>query len=139
EKQFHGEYIVNLAPLKETAKRIIPILEQYEETLPYAIWLKSQLDYLEVSDQIRLTIPAPKPPPGQPPKPAPNPAPQVIREIWIKKIGERPWPKNANVYVAALKPIFAAEGIPSELVWIAEAESTFDPRAPSPVGALGMF
>src|SRR5438105_11867116 len=129
EKQFHGEYIVNLAPLKETARAVIPILEQYEETLPYAVWLKSQLDYLEVSDQIRLLIPAPKPAPGQPPKPVPNPAPQVLREIWVKKIAERPWPKNAKDFVPALKPIFAAEAIPPELVWIGEVESSFDPRA----------
>src|SRR5215471_2754537 len=39
EKQFHGEYVVDLARLNETAKVVISILEEYEETLPYAIWL----------------------------------------------------------------------------------------------------
>ena len=139
EKQFHGEYVVDLARLKETAKVVISILEEYEETLPYAIWLKSQLEYLEVADQIRLLIPAPRTIPGEPPKRAPNPAPRVLREIWIKKIAERPWPKNARDYMAVIKPVFAGEGVPQELAWIAEVESTFDPRARSPVGAVGMF
>ena len=139
EKQFHGEYVVDLALLKDSAKAIIPLLEKYEETLPYAVWLKTQLDYLEVADQLRLIIPAPKSEPGRPPKPIPNPAPQVVREIWIKKVAERPWPKTARLYVSALKPIFSAQKVPPELLWIAEVESSFDPRARSPQGAAGLF
>jgi len=139
EKQFQGEYVVDLAVLKEGAKAIIPLLEQYEETLPYAIWLKTQLDYLEVAEQLRLIIPAPKPEPGRPPKPVPNPAPKVVREIWIKKYAERPWPKTAKPYVAVLRPIFQAQKVPPELLWLAEVESSFDPRARSPQGAAGLF
>jgi membrane-bound lytic murein transglycosylase D len=139
EKEFRGEYVLDLAQLNQTAKAIIPLLEQYEDTLPYALWLRTQLDYLEVAEQLRLRIPAPKPEPGQPPKPLPNPAPQVEREIWIKKLAERPWPARAKPFVANLKPIFAAEKVPPELVWVAEVESSFDPRARSPVGAAGLF
>jgi membrane-bound lytic murein transglycosylase D len=139
QKQFHGEYVLELAPLKETAKTILPLLEGYEETQPYAAWLKAQLDYLEVADQFRLTIPPPKIEPGLPPKPIPNPTPKVEREIWIKKIAARPRPETANPYVSRLKPIFAGQGVPPELVWIAEVESSFDPRARSPVGAAGLF
>jgi hypothetical protein len=35
--------------------------------------------------------------------------------------------------------IFRAEGVPPEFVWQAEAESTFNPAARSPVGAVGLF
>ena len=139
QKQFQGEYVVDLASLKDTAKAILPLLEGYEETLPYALWLKSHLDYLDVAEELRLRFPPPKFAPGQPPKPAPNPAPQIEREIWIKKLAERPWPKSAKPLVPRLKPIFAARKIPSELVWIAEVESSFDPRARSPAGATGLF
>jgi membrane-bound lytic murein transglycosylase D len=139
QKQFHGEYVVNLGYMKDLVKSAVPLLEKYEETLPYAIWLKTRLDYLEVADQFRLIIPAPKVVPGEPPKPAPNPPPQKEREIWIEKVTPRPWPKSAKSYVPRLKPIFAAEKVPPELVWIAEAESSFDPRARSPVGAVGLF
>ena len=139
QKQFHGEYVVDLAQLKDAANNILPLLESYDETLPYAVWLKTRLDYLDVADQFRLVIPLPKTEPGQPPRPRPNPPPQKEREVWVRELAERPWPKNAKPYVAYLKPIFAAEKIPPELVWIAEVESSFDPRARSPVGAAGLF
>jgi membrane-bound lytic murein transglycosylase D len=38
-----------------------------------------------------------------------------------------------------LKKVFWKEQVPPELVWIAEVESSFDSRARSPVGAVGMF
>ena len=38
-----------------------------------------------------------------------------------------------------LKPIFAWEKVPPELVWLAEVESSFNPRARSPAGAAGLF
>jgi membrane-bound lytic murein transglycosylase D len=41
--------------------------------------------------------------------------------------------------VPELKPIFAAQKIPPELVWVAEVESSFDRRARSPAGAAGLF
>ncbi len=139
QKQFHGEYVVNLSALKETAKSVLPLLESYEETLPYALWLKTRLDYLEVADEFRLLIPPRKPEPGQPPKPAPNPTPEKEREVWDKKLSERPWPPSAQQYVSQLKPIFQDQRVPAELVWVAEVESSFDPRARSPVGATGLF
>ena len=138
-KQFHNQQVVDLGALNDTAKTILPLLERYEETAPYAAWLKTRLDYLEVADQIRRSTPPPTPEPGQPPKPAPNPAPAKEREIWIKRLSARPWPEGAKPYVSHLKPIFAAQKVPSELVWIAEVESAFDPRVRSPAGAAGLF
>jgi membrane-bound lytic murein transglycosylase D len=118
---------------------VLPLLERYEETAPYGAWLKAQLDYLEVAEQIRTNTPPAKTAPGQPPPPPPNPAPQQVREIWIKKLANRPRPESANPYVTELKPLFAAQKVPPELVWVAEVESGFDPRARSPVGAVGLF
>lgn len=46
---------------------------------------------------------------------------------------------NMAGLVKQLKAIFRDEGIPPELVWIAEVESRFDPLAESTSGALGMF
>src|SRR5205823_5893545 len=135
QKQFQSRYILDLAQLREAAEMIIPLLEPYEETAPYAAWLRTQLDSLEVAEQLRRLVPAPKPEPGRPAKPLPNPAPQMVREIWIKKVAERPWPKTAKGYVSSLKPIFSAQKVPPELVWVAEVESSFDPRARSPAGA----
>src|SRR5579885_3523611 len=47
QKQFHGQYVIDLAGLRKTAESVIPVLEQYEETLPYALWLKVHLEDLE--------------------------------------------------------------------------------------------
>jgi membrane-bound lytic murein transglycosylase D len=139
QKQFHGDYVIDLASLKDAARTMLPLLESHEDTQPYAAWLKARLDYLDVADQFRLTIPPPKATPGQPPAPTPNPAPRMEREIWVKKLADRPWPEAAKPYVSRLKPIFAAQKVPTELVWIAEVESAFDPRARSPAGAAGLF
>jgi len=140
QKQFQKEYILDLAQLKETAKAIIPLLEQYEETVPYAIWLKNQLVSMDVAERLgELAPPSPKPEPGRAPAPPATPEPQSVREIWIKKIAGQPWPPGAKRYVSTLKPVFIARKVPPELVWIAEVESSFDPRARSPAGAAGLF
>ncbi len=139
QKRSHGEYVVDLAALNDTARAVLPLLEGYEETQPYAAWLKAQLDYLDVADQFRRVTPPPKPEPGQPPKPVPNPAPKAERAMWDKELADRPWPAAAKPYVTRLKPIFTEQKVPSELVWVAEVESSFDPRARSPAGATGLF
>jgi membrane-bound lytic murein transglycosylase D len=138
QKEFQGEYVIDLASLKENAKALLPVLEKYEETLPYALWLRTRLDYLEVADELRLRIQPPQAKPGTS-LPLPKPTPQLEREVWIQKLKERPWPKPAKAYVSRLKPVFAAENIPEELMWVAEVESSFDPRARSPAGAAGLF
>lgn len=138
-QRFQGEYIVDLAALRETAEAVLPLLEAHPDTQPYAAWLKSRLDYLQVADEFRLLTPPPKGEPSQPPPPVPNPTPQKEREIWIKKVAARPWPPAAKEFVPRLKPIFIAQKIPPELVWLAEVESSFDSRARSPDGAAGLF
>lgn len=139
QQRFQGEYVVDLAPLKDAASAILPILESNEETQPYVPWLKAQLDYLEVAEEYTISNPPPKIEPGKPVVPVPNPPPQLERELWIKKISPRPWPEAAKEYVPQLKPVFLAEKVPSELVWIAEVESSFDRHAKSPAGAAGLF
>jgi membrane-bound lytic murein transglycosylase D len=139
QKEFQGEYVVDLAGLKDAANSVIPILEQFDETLPYALWLKVHLDDLEVADELRLIIPRPKTGPGQPARPIPNPPAKKEREIWITRLAKRPYPQNAAPYLAQLKSVFASERVPTELVWIAEVESSFDPRVRSPAGAAGLF
>jgi membrane-bound lytic murein transglycosylase D len=139
QQRFQGDYVVDLAALRETAKTILPLLENSEDTRPYAAWLKAQMDYLDVADEIRITAPPSTVETNQPPKPVANPPPQVERELWVKKVAGRPWPAAAKEYVPELKPIFSAQQVPPELVWLAEVESSFDRRARSPAGAAGLF
>ena len=79
QREFQGQYVLDLAALRDAAKEVVPLLEQYEETYPYAIWLKTRLDYLEVAEQLKLIVSPPKTEPGKPPKTIPNPPPQKAR------------------------------------------------------------
>ncbi|HVU28145.1 MAG TPA: lytic transglycosylase domain-containing protein [Verrucomicrobiae bacterium] len=139
QRQFQGDYVVNLAALRQAAQTVLPLLQSHEETQPYAAWLKAQMDYLEVADEIRITIPPPKIETNQPPPLPVNPPAQTEREIWIKKVAIEPWPDGAKKYVPQLKPVFAAQKVPPELVWLAEVESSFDRSVQSPAGAAGLF
>jgi len=139
QRRYQGDYVVDLAALRQTAQTVLPLLESREETQPYAAWLKAQMDYLDVADEIRLTIPPPNLETNQPPQPIPNPPAEKEREIWVKKVSVGPWPAAAKEYVPELKPLFAAQRVPPELVWVAEVESSFDRRAVSPAGAAGLF
>jgi membrane-bound lytic murein transglycosylase D len=139
QKRYQGDYVVDLAGLRDTAHTVELLLDSSDDTRPYASWLKAQTDYLDVADEIRVRIPAPGVETNLPPKPVPNPPPQMEREIWIKKVANRPWPPSAKELVPVLKPVFTAQKVPSELVWLAEVESSFNREALSPVGAAGLF
>jgi membrane-bound lytic murein transglycosylase D len=139
QKRYQGDYVVDLAGLRDTAHTVELLLDSSDETRPYASWLKAQTDYLDVADEIRVKVPAPGVETNQPPRPVPNPPPQVEREIWIKKVANRPWPAPAKELVPELKPVFTAQKVPPELVWLAEVESSFNREALSPVGAAGLF
>lgn len=139
QKRFQGEYVIDLAQLRDAAKLLLPILESHEETAAYGAWLKARMDYLDVAEELRLRIPPPKSEPDQPAPIPEKPQPDIEREIWITKISKQPKPATSNPYVTKLKPVFARHNLPPELVWLAEVESAFDPRARSPVGAAGLF
>jgi len=132
QKRLEGASVYDLASLKQTAVEILPLLQEFEETQPYAVWLRTRLDYLEVSEKLQKEIPTTerRPPP---------PTPQFERSVWIKEITRHPVPEAAEKHLPRLRAIFAEERVPPELVWVAEVESSFDPTARSPVGAAGMF
>jgi membrane-bound lytic murein transglycosylase D len=139
QQRFQGDYVVDLASLKQTAHTLLPLLDSRETTRPYAAWLAAQMDYFDVADEITITIPAPKVETNQPTPRRANPSPQAERGLWIRKVSGHPWPAAAKEYVPQLKPIFAAQKVPTQLVWLAQVESSFDRRAESPAGAAGLF
>lgn len=133
-RRLQNESLYDLAPLKDTATALLPVLDGFEETRPYASWLRTHLDYLVVSDEFKRRAPTPRP--GQPQR---NPPADAQRTVWDQQLEKRPLPARAQTYVPRLKPIFASQGAPPALVWLAEVESSFDPAARSPAGAVGMF
>jgi membrane-bound lytic murein transglycosylase D len=139
QEYLRGDDVLDVAQLKNAANAILPLLDEHEETQPYAAWLRSRLDYFEAAEELNAANPPPKPEPGKPAPRRANPTFKAEQEIWVKKISPRPWPKGAAEMVPKLKNIFLAERVPAALVWLAEVESGFNARAQSPTGALGLF
>ncbi|WP_404424557.1 lytic transglycosylase domain-containing protein [Nibricoccus sp. IMCC34717] len=59
--------------------------------------------------------------------------------VWLQRIQSRPVPSRASELLPSLKRVFADEGVPQGLVWLAEVESSLNPGARSPAGAQGLF
>jgi len=73
------------------------------------------------------------------PKP-PKPAPAIPHyDLWLARIQSRSVPPRASELLPVVRQAFAAAGVPADLAWLAEAESTFNPSARSPAGARGLF
>ena len=139
QDRFQGSYVLQLAPLRDAANVALPLLEQRPDTQPYAAWLRPRLDYLAVADELQVTILPPSL--GLQPSSAPqaNPTPDAERRVWQKHLQQEDFPPAARLYVRQLKSVFVQEGVPAELVWLAEVESRFEPQARSPAGAAGLF
>lgn len=152
QRDFMGDQVLDLPRLKRAAQALLPVLEEDEGTQPYAAWLRSRMDYFDVAEELGKAVPPPQPKPpaktntvgtvavqavtNAPPL---NPSAAAQREAWERRTAGRPAPARSARYVDRLKPVFAAFGVPEELVWVAEVESSFDPAAESPVGAAGLF
>ncbi len=139
QQRLGGEYVLDLAAFRTLASNTVEWLEANDETRPYASWLRTRLDYFDVADDLKRTLPEPKPASVDAPRPRIHPTAQQERTAWKKQLEKRPARPEANAYVERLKPVFAARGVPGELVWLMEVESSFDRKAISPSGAAGLF
>lgn len=63
----------------------------------------------------------------------------VAGSLWTRRQTAGKLPPPAAALIPVLKKAFAAEGLPQELVWVAEVESTLKTNALSATGALGLF
>jgi membrane-bound lytic murein transglycosylase D len=125
KEAMQGTNISHLATLRQSAEELVPLLQKFEETSAYGDWLQTRLDYLEAAQELgrgnkQVTV-------------------TEERRVWTRQLSQRPWPAQAKNYVPRLKQIFASEGLPPELIWVAEVESSFNAKARSPAGAAGMF
>lgn len=130
-----------LAPEARNALRLLRTVPGYED---YGDWLLQRLDELEGAEQATTqpkqgaTLPT-RPGAPAPLIPAPILQPVPHYELWLKRVRGRPVPARAAELMPRLQEIFIAEGMPPELAWLAEAESSLNPNARSPVGAMGLF
>ncbi len=149
-----------LADFAPEARRAISSLRARPGFEDYAAWLANQLDEIEAAEivrndfaggplftpppppaQVATTAVSPSPPRAAPPAPGAAAAPLNVPyfELWLDRMADRPRPARADELLPSLRAAFIAEGVPPALVWLAETESSFNPRARNPIGARGLF
>jgi membrane-bound lytic murein transglycosylase D len=137
ERALQGDSLPELSEYEPQARAALAALRALPDYEGYADWLAERLDLIEAAKIAAQPPPPPvKPLPGQPPPRAPA---LPYYDLWLQRLRDRPPPPNAARLMPALRTAFAAEGVPAELAWIAEVESTFNPDARSPAGAKGLF
>ncbi len=151
EQALDGTSWEQVAALRPHAEQALQRLQQVEGGEAAAEWFRQRLGYLQVAEAYTRTPmpPPPTPPHTVPPKPTPpGVRPPATRKhkvnlnqdmkTWTARLPATPVPL-ARELAPDLKAIFKAEGVPGELIWLAEVESAFNPKAKSPVGAVGLF
>lgn len=131
-----------LAQYEPEARSALTALRAFPGYEDYADWLEERLDYIEAAKTATTTAAVKPPPAPSPTVPAPRaltPAPLPYYDLWLRRMQARPVPERAEKLMPLLRDAFAVEGVPPEIAWLAEAESTLNPRARSPAGAKGLF
>ncbi len=136
DRALQGDSLEALADLEPEARSALPALRAIPGYEDYADWLEGRIDEIDAARQAvaQARRPALTPPPAQ------AAAPGVpLYGLWASRVHGRPLPRNAPELMPRLRAAFAEEGVPPELAWLAEAESSLNPSARSPSGAAGLF
>ena len=152
QQALEGDDLSALADYAPQARAALPALRLFPDYADYADWLTARLDELEAAEQIVAQKPVAPPPPTPSPAPLPKKPSAPIEtqksrienflphyDLFLARARSSAAPGRSAALLPVLRAAFIAEGVPPELVWLAEAESTFNPSARSPVGARGLY
>ncbi len=157
QQAMQGGSIEEVVKYEPEVRRALAAFKMLPEYSDYVDWLTERLDLIETA---RMAVEAKKnatppplpatphesestatPAPGVTPSPTPATTvePLPYYDVWVSRLKNRPLPPRADDLLPLLKVIFSAEGLPPELAWLAEVESSLNPSARSPAGARGLF
>jgi peptidoglycan lytic transglycosylase D len=132
-----GDSFDDVAAYEPQARAALAALRTIPGYEDYADWLQERLDLIQAAGE------AARPPPPAASLPAPALAPRESAmpyyHLWLQRLRNRPPPADAAALMPELRAAFAAEGVPPDLAWMAEVESSLNPSARSPAGARGLF
>ncbi len=150
-----GGSFADLAAYEPQARAVLKVLRTLPGQSDEADWLESRLGEIDEASEIATEgarpavvrpVPAAPEAPVAPAAPEVSEAPAPSRSVdipyynrWIERMRGRPMPANATRLMPVLRKAFAEEGVPPELAWVAEVESSLNPSASSPAGARGLF
>ncbi len=142
QRALEGDSMVELASCAAEGREALKALRRVPGYEDLADWFEQRIDAIEGAQQSLRppgTLPLPKTParPGVPPPSTFQPVPHY--NLWLARVRDRPVPARAAALLPTLRAAFVAEGVPPELVWLAEVESSLNPAARSPAGAKGLF
>lgn len=146
-----GGSLQDLAQYEPQARAALLVMRHSPQYADTADWLEARLNEMDAARMVVEAGPPPAAPeipaPAAPHRPGPEirPAPPAARaavpyyDLWYRRESGRAPPAAAARLMPQLRSAFAAEGVPPELAWLAEVESSFSPTASSPAGARGLF
>ena len=138
------EDLKGFAALAPETRAAITAMQALPDYADYADWLREQLADMEAAQEAVTPPRVPPVPPGGQTSPTDSLPPKAkesvpLYDMWVGRVGRRPRPPGADEHLPTVRAAFAAEGLPEALAWLAETESSFNPRARSPAGARGLF
>lgn len=139
-----GEYAAWLRQRLDYFEMAAAVVKQYPAVTsvpPSATPLAPSRPPTPVRGSVRIVPSAPEPPSAPPTPTVRKQRETAVRSssLWQRALSRRPAPAAAGDLVPRLKQAFKDEGVPPQLVWLAEVESSMNPGARNPGGAVGLF
>jgi len=137
QRAYDSGTLKELAAYEPQVRSALALLRVAPGYSDYADWLAARLEEMNEAGRITAAESVPQPAAPGPERKAPAAIPYYDR--WFLRESSRPVPARAAELMPELRAAFAAEGVPPELAWLAEVESSLNPLARNPSGARGLF
>ncbi len=140
-KAFASESLAEVAALREMAAAYVGREQAAGVSTALGEWLQVHMADFAVATvldrQARQQAARPAAPGAAPRLAVPESAAAV--GLYKQQYGGKRLGGRAETWAPQVRQVFLREGLPEQLIWQAEVESSWNPAARSPVGAVGLF